>query len=236
MSETTTKVTMEKSSIDGLIGDVAVQPSPTSYDELEVVIQPDRLIGSYAKALIDQTWSVNEPMAARVGLSEEELTSYLTFLIVQRVLWVNGEAKERNKLQLLWIPAFADLILTEIGTVHVRDFGITIVPKLNSTEAITFDEAKVISDKLGRFAEYITMFTNQFPRRLEGDLEVMSTALIDGYLKSFTTKVTPSSRFIAAYLGNQLRAKEALRGLFRVSYEPIDYINQTSGSLVGRLV
>jgi len=229
-------VSINKESVSKLIGDEVVKPSPSHYDVIEMEISPDRFVGDYAKAFLDQVWSVDEPLANRVNINEQELIDYIYFLIAQRVNFVNGVKSNGFKLQKLWIPAFVDLLLTEIGEVQIREFGITIKPVLGDIDVISFDEALNTSVKLSRFSDKISMYTNQFPRTPEGDVEVMSTAFVDEYLKSFSNTISPASRFVAAYLGNQLKAKEVLRGLFRVSYEPVDYMSQVIGSISMKLV
>lgn len=225
-------------SLTSLMGSQAVSPSPSDYDTLEVIINPEMMVHDYVEAILDQAYAKNKPMADRANITLQELADYFKFLVLKRVEWVNGTATNRNQLQLMWIPAFIDLVLTDIGIVEVREFGIKIVPtsEESSSDVMTLDEALAVSSKLGRFSNYITMFRDQFPRKMSGDLEVMSTALLDGYMKSFSPMVTPGARFVSAYLGNQLRQKEVLSALFRVSYEPENFLKQASKSLCMGLV
>jgi len=61
------------------------------------------------------------------------------------------------------------------------------------------------------------------PRNVEGNSEVMSTALIGMYVRA-QHKVNPLSTYVSAFMGLKLRQEATFQVLYRVKYDDIGFI------------
>jgi hypothetical protein len=111
-----------------------------------------------------------------------------------------------------------------IGTVTIRDRGIKLVPVEENPSQMTYDEALKVSEKIGMFIDDLQIVQDAMPRTEDGDLDVMSTALIAGYMRSLNPVKHVASTYAAAFMGLKLKEEMAFSALYRVQYDDIQYI------------
>jgi hypothetical protein len=89
---------------------------------------------------------------------------------------------------------------------------------------MSYDEAVIISDKIGAFEEKLQMVRDAMPRGVAGDSEVMSCAIIESYVRSWKKVSHPSFTYVAAFLDAHLKNEIALKALYRIQYDDLEYI------------
>lgn len=209
--------------------------SPTSVpmEVVEVTISEGDLLDNFAKAFVAEAERKAPLKFDRVGLTVNEVTSYCTYLLSQRVMSVNDHCRDWRKLKNLWIPSFVQYVMSQIGKVVVRQFGLTFMPVMDQS-TMTFDDALAISEKIAYFEDDLQMVRDAMPRGVDGNIDVMSTALIAGYIRSTRVVEHVSSTYAAAFLNLKLKQESAFQALYRVQYDDIQYI--TSALTASRVV
>lgn len=201
----------------------SVKPTSIPMDTIEVTVGGD-LFGDFSKAFIREAQRRNPLRAEQVGLTEEELSSYTRFLLTKRIQSVRGECSDFRKLKVLYVPAWIQYNLAMIGEVIIRDRGIRLVPTESEASTMTLDEAIKVSEKIGAFEDDLQIVQDAMPRSGEGDLDVMSTALIAGYMRSLNPVKHVASTYAAAFMGLKLKEEMAFATLYRVQYDDIQFI------------
>lgn len=219
-------------------------PSSVPLETIEVEISSDALMADYARAFVRECRRVNILKAEQVGLTEKEMVEYAHFLLKKRIEVVNNDCPDFRKLKVLYIPTYLQYNLRMIGQVVNRDYGLKFVPVLKPkcdvtikeendkgeivdvkpNSSIKFEEALVISEKIGAFESDVSIVTDAFPKSIEGNVDVMQTAIIAGYVRS-TTKVDHiASTYVSAVLDMKLKKETAFQVLYRVQYDDISFI------------
>lgn len=62
------------------------------------------------------------------------------------------------------------------------------------------------------------------PRSSDGNVDVMSTALIAGYVRSLKRVEHVAATYVTAFLGMKLKEEVAMQTLYRVQYDDIEFI------------
>lgn len=201
----------------------SVKPTSVPTEIIEVKVEGD-LFGNYAKAFVKEAIRKNPLRAQQVNLTEDELERYSHYLLTKRIECVVGSCADFRKLKVLFMPAWIQYNLAMIGTVLIRDRGIKLVPIDPNPSEMTFDEALAISEKIGAFEDDLQIVQDAMPRSEEGDVDVMSTALIAGYMRSLNPVKHVASTYAAAFMGLKLKEEMAFAVLYRVQYDDLQYI------------
>lgn len=202
----------------------SVQPISVQMETIEVNVEISSLVGNYAKAFVHEAYRVNPLRAEQVSLTEEELLDYCNYLLTKRIQVINNECNDFRKLKTLYIPSYIQYVLSMIGKVVNRQFGLTMVPVMSEASKMTFSEAVAISDKIGSFENDLQIVQDAMPRDIHGNDDVMSTALIAGYVRSTKVLNHPAATYVTAFLNMSLRKETAFQVLYRVQYDDLDFI------------
>lgn len=200
------------------------QPTSIQMETVHVQITSENLLGDYAKAFINEGFRVNPLRAEQIGLTVEEMQKYSEYLLTKRIECVKNECKDFRRLKALYIPVWIQYNLSMIGQVIIRDKGLRLIPEMETPSTLSYEEALKISDKIGSFERDLQIVRDAMPRSIDGDRDVMSTALIAGYVRSIEKVEHVSSTYVTAFLGMKLREEVAMRVLYRVQYDDVQFI------------
>jgi len=201
----------------------SAKPISVPMETIEVKIGGE-LFGDYATAFVKEAYRKNPLRAEQVGLKTEEVQDYVKFLTTQRILSVRGECSNFRRLKVLYIPTWIQYNLTMIGNVIIRDRGIRLVPVEDEPSSMTLEQAIRVSEKIGMFIDDLQIVQDAMPRDDSGDVDVMSTALIAGYMRSLNPVKHVASTYASAFMGLKLRQEAAFQALYRVQYDDIAFI------------
>lgn len=203
-------------------------PTYATMDTVEVEVSTSPILKDFGNAFVMEAQRKAPLKADRVNLQPDEVTSYVGFLLKQRVLYVHQECKLWRKLKVLWMPAFVQFALERYGRVINRQFGLTMMPVTDDANLIgaemTYEEAVAISEKIAAFESELQIVQDAMPRSIEGDADVMATALIAGFVRSTRVVKHVASTYITAFLNLKLRQETMFKALYRVQYDDIKYI------------
>lgn len=200
------------------------QPTSVPNEVVEVEISVGDVVRNYGKAFVQEAYRKAPLRAEQVKLTEEEITKYCDYLLAKRVECVRNDCPDFRKLKVLYIPSFIQYVLAQIGEVRDRDLGLTIRPVVKDGTIITFDEALMISEKIGSFINDLQIVQDAMPREITGNSDVMSTAMIAGYIRAYKKVSHVSATYITAFLSMKLKQETAFAALYRVQYDDVDYI------------
>lgn len=201
----------------------SAKPTSVPMETIKVKVEGD-LFGNYARAFVKEAYRKNPLRARQVKLTADEVDAYSRFLLTKRIESVNGTCSDFRKLKVLYVPAWIQYNLTMIGRVVIRDRGLTLVPVEDHASEMTLEEAIKVSEKIGMFEDDLRIEKDAMPRLEDGDLDVMSTALIAGYMRSLNVVKHPISTYAAAFMGLKLQEEMAFAVLYRVQYDDFAYI------------
>jgi hypothetical protein len=201
----------------------SAKPTSVPMDTVEVLVEGD-LFDSYATSFVKEAFRKNPLRAEQIALTSEEVNAYSRYLLTKRIESISGNCADFRKLKALYIPAWIQYNLSMIGTVTIRDRGIKLVPVEENPSQMTYDEALKVSEKIGMFIDDLQIVQDAMPRTEDGDLDVMSTALIAGYMRSLNPVKHVASTYAAAFMGLKLKEEMAFSALYRVQYDDIQYI------------
>lgn len=200
-------------------------PSPIKTEEIKVSISSNVLVENYCAAFIHEAARKAPLIAERDGaLTKQELIDFSNYLMTQRVKAINLDCPDWRKLKLLWIPSFIQYVLSCVGIVQDREYGLKFVPVMENPSTMTFDVALNISNKIEEYVDYLQMVQDAMPRGVEGDKDVMMSAIIDQYVRSYQKVSHPSATYVAAFLNAKLVDELSFKALYRISYDDIEYI------------
>lgn len=201
----------------------SVKPTSVPMQTIETLVDGS-LFGDYAHAFVREAYRKNPLRAEQVSLTAEEVEAYTQFLLTQRIKCVQGNCPDFRKLKVLYIPAWIQYNLAMIGEVYIRDRGIKLVPIQDSVSTMTLEEALKVSEKIGMFEDDLQIVQDAMPRDIKGDVDVMSTALIAGYMRSLNPVTHVAATYAAAFMGLKLKEEMAFAVLYRVQYDDIAFI------------
>lgn len=202
----------------------STQPTAKSMDVVEVVVSSDGLLGDYARAFVREASRVNPDLAKQVKLTEDELVQYADYLLTMRIQSVNGTCNDFRRLKALYVPSFLQYVLSMIGIVIDRSYGLKLIPVMDKGSKMTLTQALCISEKIGSFENDLQIVLDAMPRDVFGDKNVMSTALIAGYVMSYQKVDHPAATYVTAILKMKLRQETSFTALYRIRYDDVDFI------------
>lgn len=202
----------------------STKPTSIPQETIHVVISSENLLGEFGRAFVQEGYRVNPLRAEQIGLTQSEMEAYCKFLLQRRVACVNNNCPDFRKLKVLYIPSWIQYNISMIGEVNLRDRGLRLIPEMEDTDVITFEEALAISEKVGSFEHDLQIVRDAMPRSIEGDVDVMSTAMIAGYVRALNKVEHVSSTYVTRFLGMKLREEVAMKTLYRVQYDDAEFI------------
>ena len=205
------------------------KPTAVENERLEVLIQPQELLADYAKNFVSEGFRKHPLLAQQVNISAEEVFNYAKYLLNTRIQHVNGDRRQFRDHQLLFVPAWIEYTISNIGVLVIRELGLTFVPVMDEP-VISYEEARDISRKVQMFEGTLQVVTNAFPNDTNGDQDLMTTAIIANYVRSSKELVHPVTTYLTAFLGLKLREENAFSVLYRVQYDDISYLRQALDS------
>jgi hypothetical protein len=208
-------------------------PTSIPMEVIDVQIGVDDMIGDYARSFVQEAYRVAPLRAQQVELTEEEVTEYCRYLLVKRIETVKGDCKDFRRLKILVMPAFIQYVLTLVGRVVKYDIGITLMPSSTYDTSMTLEQAIMISSKIAAFQDCLVILEDAMPRDIDGNSDVMSTALIAGYVRAMKKVEHPISTYVTAFLGMKLQQETAFQALYRVRYDDVEFIRQALTSQKG---
>jgi hypothetical protein len=212
-----------KASYDSLdLGSSA--PIGIAMEKVEIEIDPQEILGNYAKAFVNECYRNAPELVERINFSEEEVINYCKFLMKQRVDCVHQECRIWGKLKALWIPTWIQYNLSMIGEVVMVDKGLDIIPVMKDDKFITYQEAYEISQRIHYFRDYVQIVTDAMPRGIYGDKDVMTTAVVANYVRAQSKVEHVAATYVTAFLNMKLKEEVAMAALYRVQYDDIEFI------------
>jgi hypothetical protein len=201
-------------------------PKPTSVpvEVIEVEVSVGDLVAQYGRAFVREAFRVNPLRAEQIGITEDEITRYCDYLLTKRLEVVDGRCNDFRKLKSLYIPAYIQYVLSQIGIVNLRKVGLQLKPIAKTQSTLTFDEAILISEKVGMLIDDLQIVQDAMPRGIEGNEDVMSTAMIAGYVRSLKEVDHVSATYVTAFLEMKLKQEAAFQALYRVQYDDVNFI------------
>jgi len=203
-------------------------PTYAEMDTIEVEVSTSPILKDFGNAFVMEAERKAPLKAEKVNLTADEVVRYAGFLLKQRVLYVKQECKLWRKLKVLWIPAFIQFALDRFGKVVDRQFGLELIPCVDDANLLggdmSYEEAVTISEKIAAFESELQILQDAMPRSIEGDADVMTTALIAGYVRSMKVVKHVASTYITAFLNLKLKQEVMFKALYRVQYDDIKYI------------
>lgn len=199
-------------------------PISIPMETVHAVVTADDMVKDYADAFVKEAWRVNPLRAEQVELTQEEMRNYAKFLLVERIKSVDGDCPDWRHLKRLYIPVFLQYALRMVGEVTLQDRGLRIIPVMDDMTTISLNEAAEISDKVAAFSDDLQMVQDAMPRGYKGDVNVMSSALIAGYVRSIARVDHVSDAYICAFLGMKLQEEQLFGALYRIQYDDLEFI------------
>lgn len=203
------------------------KPTSVQMEVVEVVITAENLFGDFAKAFVAECYRINPLTAEHVHLTQEEMTEYIKFLVYKRLECVAESCHDWRRLKTLRIPSWIQYNLSMIGKVILRAVGLTLTPVMDPEDVkslISLDQAFEISNKISAFEDDLQIVEDAMPRSVYGDEDVMSTAMIAGYVRSLRPVQHVASTYVTAFMGMKLREEAAMKVLYRVQYDDVAFI------------
>lgn len=200
------------------------QGRPRTMDVIQVMVSVETLVGKYVQALINRVECEARLTQRQVKLTETELREYLNYLLTQRTLICDDSCPTYGRLRSLWIPSFWQYILTCVGKYRDRKYAIEIRPIAAEPSTMSFEEAKLVSEKLAQFEGVINLVYGGMPREVFGDKVVMTSAVIANQVYSMNDSATPMNQYVVAFVNSQLAKEAAFAALYRTQYDYVEEI------------
>lgn len=219
------------------ISDEFTRSRPVSHETIQVDIAPSTIAEVFSKALVHECQRVRPLSFRDRPLDVDEVCTYIKYLFKMRCEQVNGNTVPWRKLKLLWVPDFVEYVLSLIGKVDFRDYGLKIMPVYKGEVNMTLEEAYQVSEKLADYMNKPLHLTqNAFSTSEMGDEEVMSCALIADTVHGMRSDCHPNATYMAAFANIQLVKECAFSALYRVKYDDMAIIMDNYWSARERIV
>jgi len=199
------------------------KPTARTNDIVEVEITPNNVLGNFARAFITEAERRNPLTFDRVKLTEEEVEDYVHYLMTKRVQSVQQKCTDFRKLKILWIPSFVQHCLRLVGQVTIYGEGLVLTPIMGKISEMEFEEALLISEKIGAFHQDLQLVQDAMPRDIQGNVDVMSTALIAGYVCA-RKEVHVAATYVCAFMGLKLQQEALFQAMYRLQYDDLNYL------------
>lgn len=216
--------------------DYGTKPSTSKYEAVDVDIDPNLILKDWGNAYASDMRRRN-PLKFEntelslsdgvIPLNGEIVFKYFANLLQIRVDYVNDNCKVWRQAKRLAMPAWIQFVISEVGLAYDRDRGLKFQPnmKLPDDLKLSISDMLIISTALLTFSvDGKPFFTDAFPRKLEGDIEMMSQALIGSFVKGNDSRTAPVISYVTAFLGFTLRKEAEMRMLYRVTYDDVEFI------------
>lgn len=208
--------------------------TPRSHEKVVVEITNDNITRPYVRGFISEMYRMNAVHAKAVGLTEDELTDYINYIVSERCAFINGDYRARSRNKTMWIPDFVQYVIAMLGRVEKRELGLTLIP-VYVGETISQSEAQAISDKIALLQDYMSVSRNSFPLDEAGDPEVMTTVLMSNTVVAMTPLSHPVHQLVTSFLGMRLKEEAAHGLLYRVQYDDLEYLASVLASIGGKV-
>lgn len=209
---------------------IASKHVPTSMRTIAVKVHVSNGLKQFNHAFVQEAGRKNPLMADRVNLTEEELYAYEEFLLKNRVDVVKLESRNFKQLKRLAMPCFVERVLTDVGEVMIRDRALSIKPVYDGGEVISLEEAIAISDKVDAFYDDLAVVEGAMPGDPNGNPEVMTLALIEGYVMGMGDYNDPLVEYICYALG-LLMEETQFNALYYMRYDDVRTIECNMAAL-----
>lgn len=201
------------------------RPASAATETIVVQLDPNLMFEDWARVYANEMQRKNPIRWKVLNLTESDLFDYFTGLLQIHLENNAGKCSVWRQAHALVIPSWIQFILNEVGTVVDPKLGLKFVPELSNVEKYDINKLLEISDKLSVFKmDGVALSKDAFPRNTEGDLDVMSMAIIGSYVMSIKETAHPLSSYVAAFLGMKLKQEETYRMLYRISYDDLTFI------------
>jgi hypothetical protein len=204
-----------------------VAPVPIGYEEHVVYIDLDSpIFATYSNALYANLTQKVDAHGGRLDFTALQLFSYLQFLVVLRVMWVNGIGGWTHPAERLAVPPYMTLLLASIGIVSEPRLGLELkpglcfagldVPNLREFQS-TFpkEDAYRFSNILKGLSTLGLDYAEGFPTDKRGSWEFMTFVVQNNVVTRYDATAHPGLAVCAATMN--LRGAESVL-LPRVSY------------------
>lgn len=214
---------------------LAAKHVPTDMRNINVNVSVSNGMKQFNHAFVEEARRKNPLMADSVGLTEEELENYENFLLKNRVDIVNMESKNFRQLKRLAMPCFVERALTDVGEVVLRDRALDIHPVFVGEVKIDLSEAIAISNKIEAFYNDLAVVEGAMPADPNGNVEVMTLALIEGWVMGMGDYNDPLVEYICYALGLMMDETE-FNSLYYMRYDDVKTIECNMAALGRSLV
>lgn len=224
-------------------------PTPVKQETIQVTLDPSLMVDDFAKAIVREAQRKAPLIFKEQPLDEEHMKQLCRAILKLRVDYVNQEKVDWRKMKLINIPDFIQMSISMVGSVIIKESGIRLIPYYQPTAdtdtyltevkgKLEVDMTKVIeySKELEAYSEYLHMSKDAFPRAEEGNIDVMSTALISDYVRGLQRATHPADTYVAAFLGFKLKEETTFQILYRINYDDIDYVKTSVQAMNRRLL
>lgn len=209
---------------------------PVDYQVIQVKIDPELMITDWADAYAEDLARRNQLKfnasgytfkGKRIKLTTQVISKYMKQLVRYRVMDVNGQLKGIYPfMKRLGIPVWIQFAISMIGIAHDWDRGLEFVPVLSANpETVDIEEMLLISNVLRSFEkDGKPFFTNAWPKSKEGSKDVMSYAIIDGFVSGNDKDAHPLDTYVAGFLGMKIAEEVTFKMLYRINYDEVNQL------------
>lgn len=213
-----------------------VLPSSVGFKVVKIKVGVEGAVASNFRTAFVEAVQMELAMANKsLPVTEEELVSYLNYVVYARVCHINHDHKciwKRSDTYM--VPSFLFVFLEQIGVVVNEALGLQLQPEWEG-EVPEMDQAT-----LSRVSMFLTAFEKQhnvtmrrgLSKSSEGSWETMSFELIEGHVRQTTSEVDPTYSVIASFFAVNGLATVLGADAFRVTYGPIEQFYQFANEVV----
>jgi len=207
--------------------DYGTRVSTTEIHTITVKIDPNMILGDYAKATLAEMSRMNPTRYSAISkrLSGVRLHEYFTYLLSCRISYVRNESKDWRLVRQFWMPAWIQFAIACVGEVLVSESGLKFVPTMDELENFGIEDAFEISDILRSFkVDGLSVLDDGFPRTREGEKDTMSVSLIGDSIKGIWPVTHPIYTYVSGFLGFKLLESNTYAILYKLRYDDVNFI------------
>lgn len=209
-------------------------PTPVKQETIVITINPELMVDDFAKAIVREAKRKAPLTFEDYPLTDEEMKSYCRGILKLRIDSVNNEKVDWRRMKLLLIPDFIQMSISMVGEVIIRESGLRLIPEME--QSYDLDQMLEVSKKLDAYSDVLHLSRDAFPREASGNVDVMSTALINDYVRGLMRATHPADTYVAAFLGFKLKEETTFQILYRINYDDIDYVSTSINLMNRRLI
>lgn len=221
---------LNSSSFSAEAAKIANKHVPTNMRTVTVKVEASEGLKQFNHAFVTEAGRKNPLMQDKVNLTEDELLQYEEFLISERVKIVDMKSTQFRYLKRLAMPCFVERVLTDIGEVVIRDRALSIHPVCEIKPRIDLQQAFEISSKIDAFYDDLAVVEGAMPGDTTGNPEVMTLALIEGYVMGMGDYDDPLVEYICYALG-LLMDETQFNALYYMRYDDVKTIECNMAAL-----